>query len=300
MNIAAVIVTYNRKELLAKTLLYFDELTTPPNSIIIIDNNSNDGTDETVNAWKAKTSYNDIHHIQLDKNGGGSGGFYAGLEYALHLNPDWIWLSDDDAFPEKNCFSIIRDKIAKIDEKEYSAICCSVINEGKIDKAHRRRILRHKLIFKKERSVPLKDYEKKEFQCDLFSYVGTVINVQKLKTVGLTEKDYFIWNDDTEHAWRLSKSGKIVCLTEAKIHHNAPTFTNKLTWKVFYGERNKLFMYKKHAYLTYLFLLKQLKKRIKNSINQQKKELLTAVLSAVMTDKKGIDDVYKPGWKAKK
>ncbi|MBI0549613.1 glycosyltransferase [Pectobacterium parmentieri] len=297
MNISAVIVTYNRKESLIKTLQYFDELTSPPESIIIVNNNSTDGTDDVIKAWNKKTKYTNVHHINLSENIGGSGGFYEGIKYALNLNAEWIWLSDDDAFPDKNCFSLIRDKIKKIKTDNYSAICCSVINNGYIDKAHRRRILNHKVIFKKERSVPLIEYDKPEFELDLFSYVGTVINAGKIKKAGLTDKDYFIWNDDTEHSWRLSKIGKIICIPKAKIYHDTPSLTKEITWKTFYGERNKLFMYKKHAYLTYLKMLFQLRKRISKSNISHEKKLLKSVLYSVQKNKKGTDEIYNPRWR---
>lgn len=292
----AVIVTYNRKELLAETLKCFDNLESPPNTIIIVDNNSNDGTENVVAEWTQRTKYKDVHYLRLEENIGGSGGFHTGLKHALKMNPDWVWLSDDDAFPEKNCFTYIRNKINNIDADKFSAICCAVINNGVIDKSHRRRILNHKIFLKKERCVPVNEYNG-IFELDLFSYVGVVINCKKLKLVGLTLKDYFIWNDDTEHSWRLRKVGKIICIPDAKIYHNTPPISHEITWKTFYGERNKLIMYKKHAYLTYLKMLYEINKRINKTYSPQEKNLLKSVLSAVHEERMGLDEMYKPGWK---
>lgn len=299
MNICAIIVTYNRKSLLSHVLKRFEQLESPPDSLVIVDNHSTDGTPEIVHKWQTNTSYQNVFVIQLDKNLGGSGGFHKGLKAALTLNPDWIWLSDDDAFPDLNCFHILRSKLHHIDPLKYAAICCTVINKGNIDENHRRRLFK-KFITLKEKNVPLGDYDLEEFDLDLFSYVGTVINARILRKAGLTDKDYFIWHDDFEHAWRLSRFGKIICLRDAKIYHDT-TEDNQVTWKSYYGIRNKLLMFKHHHYVSYLKQLYLLHKKILFSSTLRKdpiyRKMVIAAVKDAMRNKKGLHSIYKPGWK---
>lgn len=298
MNICAVIVTFNRKELLQKVLQSFEQLKSPPNSIVIIDNNSTDGTIDVIQEWSSITRYDNVHYIHLDENIGGSGGFYEGLNYALKLEPDWIWVSDDDAIPDENCFEIIRKKIATLNQDEVSAVCCSVINNGQIDLLHRRRLVKNKF-FLEEKIVDLNEYLLESFQFDLFSYVGTVINTNKLKKSGLPERDYFIWYDDTEHSWRLSLQGKIICVPAAKIYHDI-AYTDSTSWKTYYGMRNQLLTFKKHHYITYLKSILYWKKKILLSRSLRKKisyrDILIEAVNDAIGNRKGLHSLYRPGW----
>lgn len=300
MNICAVIVTYNRHTLLQKVLDTFDILNSPPDSIIIVDNHSTDQTPYVISQWKKKTNYKKTICIRLAQNGGGSGGFHAGIQEALTLRPDWIWLSDDDAIPDHNCFSVIKSKLAEINPIEYSAICCSVINKGQIDENHRRRLCKTFLTIK-EKNVAIEEYTNPLFTLDLFSYVGTMVNVKKLIKAGLPDKDYFVWHDDFEHSWRLSLHGKIICLPQAKIYHDTIE-DDQLTWKSYYGLRNKLLMFKNHHYISYLKQVYLLKKKIylSSSLRQNPvyKTMLIAAVSDAIRGKKGLHSVYKPGWSA--
>lgn len=41
-----------------------------------------------------------------------------------------------------------------------------------------------------------------------------------MKKAGLVDKDRFIWCDDSEHSYRLSKYGKIACVPHYVILHD--------------------------------------------------------------------------------
>lgn len=295
MNIVAVIVTFNRKELLEAVLSTFDCMENGPDQLIVVNNNSSDGTTELLDIWRDKKSNFEKHVINLESNIGGSGGFYTGLEFASKLDPDWVWLSDDDAFPETDSFSKFRWYLNNIkDTSKISAICGKVVNNGEIDLAHRRR-LKDCFFFEKEVVVDFSEYFNDSFEFDLFSYVGVFINNIHLNKVGLTEKNYFIWYDDTEHSYRLRDSGKILCLPNISIRHDVGEPLNKISWKNYYGIRNRLLMYKKKSFKTYVFLSV---KFCFNSIFKDRIErgiIFSALLDAY-NNVDGLHCIYKPGW----
>ncbi len=77
MKIAVICVTFNRKELLKKLLSEYENQSECISEIIIINNNSNDGTKEYLNEkYSQNTKFNIIN---LAENLGGSGGFYTGI-----------------------------------------------------------------------------------------------------------------------------------------------------------------------------------------------------------------------------
>ena len=93
-SVAAVVVTYNRKDYLAALLPSLLASTRPLDAIYVVDNASTDGTQD----WLAQT-YGDnptVVPVLLSTNSGGSGGFHAGVVRAYRDGHDWFWLMDDD------------------------------------------------------------------------------------------------------------------------------------------------------------------------------------------------------------
>lgn len=117
-SVCAVVVTFNRKELLTKCISSLLDQTLKLQTIIIVDNNSTDKTEELLlqegyikslpdtkqKSVQEKTIQEvKLRYIRLPENMGGAGGFYEGVKTAYEDNYDWIWIMDDDAFPTKTC-----------------------------------------------------------------------------------------------------------------------------------------------------------------------------------------------------
>ena len=94
--IVAVVVTYNRKELLKKVIASLRNQTIKVNGIIVVDNGTTDGTRE----WLGSEQGLSVIH---QDNVGGAGGFYRGIQEAMHTTAEWIWCMDDDVFPNSDC-----------------------------------------------------------------------------------------------------------------------------------------------------------------------------------------------------
>ena len=93
---AIVIVTYNRKNYLEKTLKSisllenFNEVL----KVVVVNNRSNDGTEEFLLQY-AKTDAK-LEVITTEKNLGGAGGFARGIKAACCTDAEWIGVMDDD------------------------------------------------------------------------------------------------------------------------------------------------------------------------------------------------------------
>ncbi|CDB32599.1 glycosyltransferase [Clostridium sp. CAG:575] len=309
MKIGVVLVTYNRLEKLKIALKSYEEQTVLPKYILVVNNNSNDGTKEYLENWAKDNSKIEKIVVNLDKNTGGSGGFYEGLKNSLELDAEWVWVADDDAYPKENAFEIGKNYIEnyKNATEELSAICGEVLkSDGKaIDCSHRRRI--YTTLFNRiaQPYSKVKDYEQEEFEINGFSYVGTMINKEKLLKTELTKKDYFIYYDDTEHSYRLSKLGKIICIPKMQVVHDAPhsEMSEIVKWKLYYLVRNTLDFVKSNFDEKYfkeqcfevpfkfkvaVFLFGKDKKYGYEMINEAVKD--------AKAGKTGLHEVFKPGW----
>jgi GT2 family glycosyltransferase len=92
--VVAVVVTWNRRELLQESLAAVHGQTHPPAAIVVVDNASDDGTSELLDSAYAVELGLDVVHLR--QNTGGAGGFAVGVERALGHHPDLVWLLDDD------------------------------------------------------------------------------------------------------------------------------------------------------------------------------------------------------------
>lgn len=300
-KIISIIVTYNRLNMLKKILETYNEMEITPTEILIINNNSTDGTLEYLKDWKNKKEKFKKNVLTLKENIGGSGGFYTGMEYVLKNieNYDWVYLADDDAFPEKKLF----EKFYKIKkEKQIGVICGSVINKetGEIDLAHRRQIGKDK----KEVNSSKEDYQKEYFYLNLFSYVGVFISSKILQKAGNVEKDYFIYYDDTEHSLRINKLTKIICYPNLRIYHDIKKVkrdNNELDWRNYYFTRNKLIMKRKHFGELYFFKeyfykrFKNFRRYLVGKKNKEQYEMEKCALKDAKLNNLGKHFKYKPG-----
>lgn len=293
IKIMCLIVTYNRLELLKKSIKSYDEQTIKPDTILIVNNNSSDGTKDFLNEFKKKdTDYNKIV-INLETNLGGSGGFYEGMKYFLESNCNWLFLHDDDAYLEKNCIEMMYKHIKENDQNRISAICGEVIENGKINLNHRR-VIKSKFFKVKESPSTLESYNKEKFEINAFSYVGVAINKKMIQKVGLVNKDFFIYYDDTEHSYRLSKAGKIIVYPDIRIHHDIKVKQKSNdNWKLYYGIRNKLFFYKTN-FKKICYDYEILKLKTSKNYNVQIKN---DALNDVKNNKLGINEKYLPNKK---
>lgn len=300
-NVAVVIVTYNRLEKLSKALCCYEKQFKKPKYVIVVNNNSNDGTVDYLKMWQSKQSCFKKVVINLDENLGGSGGFYEGQKYAMQLQDvDWILISDDDAYPEHNYISGLCGFIKEHNKCTFSVVCGKVVEFGTYVNIHRR-FLKNKWTRNFYASVPEKYFTKEYFNVDIVSYVGILVNREILKQVGLVNKDYFIWNDDVEHSCRLREKGEMVCVPQYYMVHDAEPSNFELSWKDYYGYRNNVCIFKKHFKLQMTFVVavtiaKALLCPLKGKSITEVKLRLTAIKDGLLGNL-GKHPIYKPGWK---
>lgn len=295
MDIGVVLVTYNRADKLKKALESYEKQRFKPKYIYVVNNNSTDSTADYLKTWESADS--DIEHkvFSLEKNIGGSGGFHYGLSLAQDTDIDWVWLSDDDAYPDECCLEYMKNYILSDKEKDVSAICSLVWSDGDIDTWHRRRFNKKFGIIREER-IDKREYED-NFELDLLSYVGVLIKKESLLSAGLTREEFFIAYDDSEHSIRLRKEGKIICIPKAVVVHDAePESPAAVSWKKYYVIRNKIYSYRKHFGYIQSHILAWYY-RLKNADKKALNEMTKKAVKAAFKGELGVDDLYKPGWK---
>lgn len=300
MRIGIVLVTFNRLDDLRKTLQAYEGQTLKPEFVLVVDNHSTDGTDGYLCQWREKVS--SIQHIAviLEENMGGSGGFHTGMAEALKQSCDWIFAADDDAIPKADMLEQLA-AFAHTHEKEMkntAALCTSVNNQGHCSGGHRCWI-RGGIFGYFEKFVPEEEYAKEFFEIDTYSFVGSMIRRKALEKAGLPRKDFFIYHDDVEHALRIKKTGKILCVPSAVMYHvdNVNVHMKKANWREYYVTRNSVITHLEHFGL-YAGVMRAIRRIAAGmlSFNLQKMQLIWTAILDGFHGRCGIHAVYKPGW----
>lgn len=252
MNYASVLVTYNRKKLLIEAINSLMGQTISPQKIVIVDNNSTDGTRELLEQ-QGLLANDLIHYLRLEENVGGAGGFCAGLNFVSHnLNVDWVSLSDDDAIYDNDYFEVLSNAASR--NESIKAFAGTVeFPDGEIQLGHRKKFKNHDRY--SAVNVNENEYKKDFFLADFASFVGLTISTKLLKRIGLPDKDYFIWFDDFEYGIRINNFTKIgVCPQAIIVHKTTKNIHGKnkekrqfYSWKQYYGIRNRILTVKKHG-----------------------------------------------------
>lgn len=113
IRVIAVVLTYNRQELLQRCLEAIRKQTRRCDDILVINNASTDGTREMLENGK----YSDLKVYSLKKNTGAAGGFNAGFRLAYDNGADYVWMMDDDVIPDTTALERLLEADVLLEEK---------------------------------------------------------------------------------------------------------------------------------------------------------------------------------------
>jgi len=289
-SVCAIVVTYNRKDLLIECLEALKTQTRPIQGIYLIDNASTDGTPELLlekayiselppqnleEPWEKEfiirnlTDIGDIklHYVRMHENTGGAGGFYEGVKRGYEKGYDWLWLMDDDAEPKE-------DALEKLEQYFCLDDICALASL-KVDR--NMNILHpHRGYFNFENvfSGIVKKIDENEIQKEIreihhASFVGILVKGKIVSKIGYPKKEFFIHYDDVEYCIRLRSIGKILLVPKSIIFHKEASkaggvekyfFGRKSIrrdlsklWLTYYGKRNLVWLGRKYSENQVLF-----------------------------------------------
>ncbi|MFQ2708886.1 glycosyltransferase [Aeromonas salmonicida] len=272
MKTDILIVTYNRLDLLKKSLescfSYGNDLA----QIIIVDNASSDGTFEYLSSqfglhnqiidfdtevadfkyYKGAHFNRAVHVIKLNSNTGGSGGFYTGVKFFYEKSKsDWLWGMDDDAFIKENSY---KNLVFAVEENSSTLAFWSNCNSDE-------------------------DFSGNYKTVRNWMFVGFFVHKDLIANVGFPVSDYFIYHDDSEYAERINRFGyEIIKVKNSLIEHGDLAhrdvwsknyfgkkfdFPKMNDWKLYYYFRNDLLKISKQDKTSFVKKKEIIKRAIK-------------------------------------
>lgn len=275
MRTAALIVTFNRLVKLRHSLT--QTLAIPFDHIIVVNNASVDGTD----AYLASLNENRLIVINQASNLGGAGGFKAGCTFICqHLDVDWVFLFDDDAYPALD----ILEQFQHIVVPEYS-VYAGLVKDLKGDtckmnlpfKAFPQGFLQEiEYAISPEKYLPV---ENEACRVASLSFVGVCIEKSVLSQhLGSIRTELFIYYDDIYFGHELSLNGFNIRYSPELLFLHDVSSSGRLilpAWKIYYLIRNLILskkIYKDKSPYGYCSILLRLFKYLLLSIFQKNKK----------------------------
>lgn len=245
MRVVAVVVAYNRRELLLECLGALQSQSRPLDAIVVVDNASEDGSAAAVSA-----QFTNVDLVRLPVNTGGAGGFAVGIDRAINARQaDFVWVMDDDTIPSSTALAALLDVHAA--SREAPAILASrVVWTDGVD--HPMNTPRRKpFASSSERrdaeavgAIPVRSA----------SFVSILVAASAVKADGPPIAEYFIWNDDFEFTARILKHRRGLFVPSSVVLHKtkARADTDVDPGERFYYEvRNKLWLFRQSPSLAW-------------------------------------------------
>ncbi|TVU63335.1 glycosyltransferase [Paenarthrobacter nitroguajacolicus] len=241
--VVAVVVTYNRRELLQTTLAGIASGTRVPDAVVVVDNASTDGTAEFLRDYQGPVT-TDV--VTLNTNVGGAGGFVVGMERALlDHGAHHVWIMDDDTEPQPNALREALDVSLAYQQETGQApafIASRVVwTDGRDHPMNR---MRPRMGASEEaRSTAAR---LGATQIRSASFVSVLIRADEIREHGLPIADYFIWNDDLEFTARVSRRGTALTTNASVANHHTKVFGDAGADpgpRFYYEVRNKIWVY---------------------------------------------------------
>jgi GT2 family glycosyltransferase len=233
VTVAAVVVSFNRRDELRLTLDALRAQTHPPDEIIVVENCSTDGTREMLTA-----KYPDCSVYWTEENLGGAGGFTLGVDLAMRAGHSDAWLMDDDAVPHADALERLLDAgeriaAARPGQQRPGFLTCRVL---------------------KPDAEPLLIWQPKPTSGAVAPvlgvtplpwnpFVGVLVNLDLGRRTFLPMADFFIWLDDLEYTARLALMSPGYAVEDAFITHPDKSYVKgDFGWRFEHVLKNRIWI----------------------------------------------------------
>lgn len=205
-RVAALVLSHNAPESLARCLGAIAKQTSKPEVVVVVDNAS----EPPIDASALSPAGAPVRVLRSDVNGGPAGGWAVALREFLQTECTLAWVMDDDIVPEPGCLAAL---VEAASEGPLSLLVpLSIQPDGSVGRYG--------------------------------SWCGILIAREIVDAVGLPMEELFWWAEDTEYChWRIPQAGFPHRVVDgAVVHHHAIRQGGDVpTWKYYYEARNMLY-----------------------------------------------------------
>lgn len=261
-NVTAVILTFNRKELLRQCLDAVYAQTRPCDSIIVVDNASTDGTREMLLA----DNHPQLAIFTLPRNIGASGGFNTGFRLAYQQGAEYLWVMDDDVIPRPDALQRLEEAEELLESEGIDRaflLSKAVTERGSVTNTPAVSSLSNRIGYQSWPQV----LEHGLVPVRRATFVSILLHRSTLERHGLPISAMFIWGEDTEFTMRVTRDKPGFMVGKSQVMHlrqeSGPIsiLTNNCPGRLgLYRHhiRNKIFIARKYRHYQKYLVLQEL------------------------------------------
>jgi len=204
-RVLAVVVTYNRLELLKRCIAAL-EAQTVGCDILLVDNASTDGTEAFAKGKEGPGFF----YARMEENLGGAGGFHYGIKRGTEMGYEQLWIMDDDCIPTATALEgLLRaDKELEGQYGWLSSLCRWT--DGSLCTMNIQMKTPYRVI---------RDFSERLIPARMASFVSLFIKTEVVEEQGLPIAEFVIWTDDWEYTRRISREYPCYVVTESVVVH---------------------------------------------------------------------------------
>lgn len=252
MKVLAIVITYNRVDLLKKCLESLKSSSFVPD-ILVVDNASKDSTEDFI-----KNNHKDIFYLKLEQNLGPAGGAQIGQNFALQKDYEAVWMLDDDVIVSKDALLTLLKYYEELRLKNEKIFLSSVAYTDLEFSKPMYNFLKYNPNTGLTSKIKDALFKEEYFEYDIAPMNGLFIPKEVLQDVGTFNGKLWGWYDDTEFVLRCrSKGYRGFAITKSKIYHPVEfrkhvkifgrTFNilSGRPFRMYLGTRNNVYVQKK-------------------------------------------------------
>lgn len=248
-QVSVVIPVFGRKDALATVAFLRAHAHGVRLYFIVVDNGNPPGLSEELAALSA----GDCEVVRFEENRGGSAAYIAGMERAMELVGDYVWLLDDDAVPDEGTLPGLLRKMeaCRAENPKTASVGSAVLRKespGVIMECGARfsPLLGHASPCLGGRR--LESVGERTVEVDYAAACSLLVNKSAVKACGFWE-DVFIHFDDIEWGLRVGRAGWKNFATTAStvVHPDFHGYDEKRSWMTYFDARNKYWLASKYG-----------------------------------------------------
>ena len=242
MRIIAIVVTHNRRDLLARCVTALQSQTRPADKVLVINNDSHDGTVEML-------QQRGIEFVS-QPNVGSAGGWHKGIEIAMSEGFDAVWLMDDDGFADKAALAALEralvpgvacasSVVLRENQPTHFVFAFPLLDENGLP-----------VIFGRPRKLATLADLRRLSGGNTYPFAhffnGALLSVEAARSVGNVDREFFIFGDEVDYFFRLRKAGSVISVLDAAHFHPDVSQRPYTPAKIHYYIKNTLILNKRY------------------------------------------------------
>ncbi len=241
----AIVVTYNRSTMLAGCLSALQRQTAPCH-ILVVDNASTDDTQQVLRPYLG----DQVRTLVMERNLGGAGGFHAGMLKGVQDGYRYLWLMDDDTYPEADALAELLQGADRVQDQFGFLSSVALWTDGTECRMNRQKA--RKSFYN---DITLLKYGM--LAIEQATFVSCFVQATTVRQLGLPITEFFIWGDDIEYTRRIAVRNHLPCYLAGRscvVHHmnsnsgsNIATESMDRLARFSYAYRNECYLYRKEG-----------------------------------------------------